>query len=50
MLAIDRCSRRLAPRLQRAGYGLRYHEFDGPHTVPREIAREALGWFLPAAT
>jgi phospholipase/carboxylesterase len=46
VLPIDRCSRRLVPRLQGVGYDLRYHEFDGPHTVPPEIAREAVEWFI----
>lgn len=45
VLPIERCSRQLVPRLQRAGYDVRYHEFDGPHTVPPEIAREALATF-----
>lgn len=46
VLPIDRCSRRIVPQLERAGYDVRYHEFDGPHTVPGEIAREGLEWFL----
>ena len=33
------------PQLRRAGYEVLYREFDGPHTVPREVAREALDWF-----
>ncbi len=45
VLPIDVCSRRLVPVLQRAGYDVRYREFDGPHTVPPEIAREAAEWF-----
>ncbi|XXT16614.1 PHB depolymerase family esterase [Sorangium sp. So ce429] len=49
VLRIDPCSRRLAPLIQRAGYDLRYQEFEGPHTVPAEMARDALGWFLPGA-
>ncbi|WP_437303957.1 alpha/beta hydrolase [Sorangium sp. So ce388] len=49
VLRIDPCSRRLAPPIQRAGYDLRYQEFEGPHTVPPEMARDALGWFLPGA-
>ena len=49
VLPVDRCSRRIVPRLQRAGYDIRYHEFDGPHTVPPEIVREALMWFLRSA-
>jgi phospholipase/carboxylesterase len=46
VLPIDACSRRLVPRLKQAGYDVLYHEFDGPHTVPEEIAREALEWFV----
>ena len=45
VLPIDRCSRRLVPLTQNAGYDVRYREFDGPHTIPPEIAREALAWF-----
>jgi hypothetical protein len=25
---------------------VRYREFEGPHTVPPDIAREAVDWFL----
>ena len=46
VLPIDRCGRRLAPMLERAGYPVRYHEFDGGHAVPAPIAAEALAWFL----
>ncbi len=46
ILPIDECSRRLAPQLKQAGYGVKFQEFDGPHTVPPEIAREAMAWFL----
>lgn len=46
VLPIDRCSRRIVPAMQRAGYDVRYREFDGPHTIPPAIAREALDWFL----
>jgi phospholipase/carboxylesterase len=45
VLPIDRTSHRIVPQLQRAGYDVRYEEFDGPHTVPQEIAREAVAWF-----
>jgi phospholipase/carboxylesterase len=45
VLPIERCSRRMVPQLDRAGYRVRYREFDGPHTVPESIAREALRWF-----
>ena len=46
VLSIDYCSRRLAPRLQNQGYDLKYHEFEGPHTVPNRICREGIEWFL----
>jgi predicted esterase len=46
VLPIDRCSRRIVPQLQRGGYAVRYHEFDGPHTVPSEIKAEAASWWL----
>lgn len=37
-------SRRFVPRLKSAGYNVTYHEFDGPHNTPPQIAREALEW------
>jgi phospholipase/carboxylesterase len=46
ILPIDSCSRRLVPVLRQAGYDVRYDEFEGPHTVPPEIARTALDWLL----
>jgi phospholipase/carboxylesterase len=45
-LPIDRCSRVIVPRLERAGYDVRYREFEGGHVVPPEIALEAVGWFV----
>jgi phospholipase/carboxylesterase len=47
-LPIDRCSRTIVPRLQRAGYEVRYREFEGGHVVPPEIGREAADWFAAA--
>lgn len=46
ILPIDSCSRRLVPELKRQGFNVTYQEFDGPHTVPPEILREAMKWFL----
>ena len=46
VLPIDRCSRRIVPEVQRAGYDVLYREFDGPHTVPPAIARAAVDWYL----
>ncbi len=45
-LPIDSCSRRIVPRLERAGYEVRYREFDGGHVVPPGIGGEAVGWFI----
>jgi phospholipase/carboxylesterase len=46
VLPIDLCSRRLVPQVERAGYRVHYREFAGPHTVPPEITRAAVDWFL----
>jgi phospholipase/carboxylesterase len=45
ILPIDNSSRRFVPQLKRAGYRVRYEEFDGPHTVSLEIERAAFEWF-----
>lgn len=45
-LPIRYCSRRIVPQLRQAGYDVHYREFDGPHTVPPEIVREAIAWWL----
>ena len=44
VLPIDRCSRRVVPMLEGAGYDVTYHEFEGGHTVPPDIALEAVRW------
>lgn len=44
MLPIDTCGRRVASMLRRGGYDVTLREFDGPHVVPPEIAREAVDW------
>jgi predicted esterase len=46
ILPIDVTSRRLVPDLQNAGYQVKYHEFEGRHGVPTDIAREAFTWFI----
>ena len=46
VLAIDRTSRRLVPRLRQDGVSVEYVEFDGPHTVPPPIVTRALAWWL----
>jgi phospholipase/carboxylesterase len=44
ILPIASTSRRIVPALKRAGYDVRYREFNGPHTVPSQVAHEALEW------
>lgn len=46
VLPVDACSRSVVPRLEKAGYEVRYHEFDGGHAVPEFIAGEAADWFV----
>ncbi len=40
VLPIDRTTRRIVPQLRAAGVPVEVLEFDGPHTVPPEIAAE----------
>ena len=49
ILPVERCSRRIVRQLNREGYSVHYHEFDGPHTVTQPIAREAVAWFVNTA-
>jgi phospholipase/carboxylesterase len=42
VLPIGRTSRRIVPLLRDDGYDVTYREFRGPHTVPPEIAQEAV--------
>jgi phospholipase/carboxylesterase len=48
ILPIDITSRKIVPMLQRAGYAVEYHEFDGKHETPPEIARPAFEWLVHA--
>ncbi|MBW3635155.1 MAG: phospholipase [Armatimonadetes bacterium] len=50
VLPIEKCSRRIVPQLQRAGYAVLYREFDGPHTIPAEIEAEAVEWWFAQGT
>jgi phospholipase/carboxylesterase len=45
ILPIDATSRAFVPKLRAARYAVRYQEFEGPHTVPTDVAREAMDWF-----
>ena len=44
VLPVDLTSRRVVPALRRQGHEVDYREFDGPHVVPPELAREAAAW------
>ncbi len=44
VLSIDACSRQIVRRVRDAGYDVLYREFDGGHTVPPAVAREAFAW------
>lgn len=46
ILPIEITSRRIVPMLQRAGYSVEYHEFDGMHETPPEITRPAFEWLI----
>ena len=46
VLPINNTSRVITPRLRAAGYDVLYREFDGPHQLLPEIAREAFAWFV----
>ncbi len=43
-MPIDDTSRQFVPRLKRLGYDVTYREYDGRHTLPREILREVIEW------
>jgi predicted esterase len=47
VLPIERCSRRLVPALERAGYDVRYEEFDSGHFMPQVIKETAVDWLPP---
>ena len=36
----------IVPTFERAGYDVRFVEFDGGHTVTRAVAEEAMQWFV----
>ena len=49
ILPMEATGQRLARELQRAGYRVTFRRFDGPHTIPPEVAREAVQWWLNGA-
>jgi phospholipase/carboxylesterase len=46
ILPIDITSRKIVPMLQRAGYAVEFHEFDGRHETPAAICRPAFEWLI----
>src|SRR5262245_37817734 len=46
ILPRPQCSGRIVPALKKAGYDVNYREFEGPHTVPPDVAKDAIRWFL----
>jgi predicted esterase len=46
ILPIDQTSRVIVQGLQRDKYSVSYHEFDGGHEIPPDIARAAVTWML----
>lgn len=49
VLPIDRCSRRIVPRLKGEGYDVTFREFEGGHAIPPAIAKEGLELVSEAA-
>ena len=50
VLPIDATSRQIVPDLEDMGYGVRYREFNGGHTIPTAIAREGMEWLAGSAS
>ncbi|GAB3981054.1 phospholipase [Plantactinospora veratri] len=48
VLPVDRCSRRVVPRLEALGYTVTYQEFDGNHEVPAAVVQQATRWLRSA--
>jgi phospholipase/carboxylesterase len=44
VLPIASCSRVIVPALRTRGYDVTFREFDGGHTIPPTIARDAMRW------
>lgn len=46
VLPIDMASREIVPALKKRGYDVNYVEFDGDHTIKKEIAGQAAAWLV----
>jgi phospholipase/carboxylesterase len=49
ILPIDRCSRRIVRGLRDDGYDVTFHEFEGGHEIPDDIARAGVRWAAGAS-
>ena len=49
ILPINRCSRPIVAELKARGYDVTFHEFEGNHEIPPEVAREGLLWVAASA-
>jgi Predicted esterase len=49
VLPIDMASREIVPALKKRGYDVNYVEFDGDHTIKRDIANQAAAWLVEDA-
>jgi phospholipase/carboxylesterase len=47
-MPIDETSRKFLPKLKALNYDVTYREYDGRHTLPPEVLREAFEWFTTA--
>jgi hypothetical protein len=47
---VQRCSRRLVPRLRSLGYDVTYAEFVGGHEGPEPVVRQAVQWWQRAGS
>jgi phospholipase/carboxylesterase len=46
ILDFEQTSKIFVPGLRRNGFQVRFRQFDGPHTIPPEVAKEAIQWWL----
>jgi predicted esterase len=49
VLPIDQASRLIVPALRNAGISVEYHEFDGVHEIPADIARAGVDFIVAPA-
>jgi phospholipase/carboxylesterase len=46
VMPIDETSRRFVPALRKLGYDVTFREYEGGHSVPEPVVREAFAWFV----